>query len=135
MILYIGFSTKTHKLHAKIICRKYKHCAPVIVSNNRVILYQFVRPWYIKAINIKKRDLNILKNHGWKFVKYNIKIAHTVNLNGPAFTCVQFVKHVCGIKNILIQTPDSLLKYLARKKTPANAGVFLFCCFLYYIHL
>lgn len=115
MIVYIGFSKKTHKLHARIICKEYKHCAPVVIIKNQAILYQFVRPFHIIALPIKKRDLEILKHHGWKFVKYTIKNASRIELNNHAITCVQFTKNLCRIKNIRIQTPDNLLKYLTHQ--------------------
>ena len=115
MIIYIGFSTKTHKLHARIFCRKYKHCAPIIVNGNKATLYQFVRINKIVAIHIRKKDLNILKHYGWTFIKYNGEIFEKNVLDIHAITCVHFVKKVCGIKSLRIQTPDTLLKHLTKK--------------------
>lgn len=115
MVMYIGFSTRTHKIHARIICKTYKHCAPVIITKNQAVLYQFIRPFHIVAIPIKIRDLTILKYYGWKFVKYNAKNTRTIKLNNNAITCVQFTKNACKIKNMRIQTPDKLLKYLTKK--------------------
>ena len=110
-MLYIGFSIYSHKVHSQMFCRKYKHCAPVVINGDNVVIYQFVHVNKISKIIIKKEDLNILKKHGWKFVKYskqsNINKAH-------GFTCVQFTKRACGIKNIKIQTPDALLRYITK---------------------
>ena len=112
-MLYIGFSNYSHKLHAKIFCNKYKHCAPVIINNTTVIIYQFVCKGKITQINIQKTDLETLKRHGWIFIRYKKHINPKTNAGG--LTCVQFTKKVCGINNIMIQTPFALFKYLQNK--------------------
>ena len=110
-MLYIGFSNYSNKIYAKIFCNKYKHCAPVIINNNTVIIYQFVHINKIVKITIQKNDLKTLKKHGWIFVRYNKK----PKINAHGITCVQFTKNTCGIKNIKIQTPLALYKYLQNK--------------------
>ena len=112
MQMYIGFSLKTHKLHARILCRKYKHCAPIIIIANQAIIYQFVNPKKIVAIHVRKHDLKRLEKYGWLFIKYNKSLSKKNVSNIHALTCVQFTKRVCGIKKINIQTPDALLRYL-----------------------
>lgn len=112
-MLYIGFSIYSHKIHSQIFCNKYKHCAPIVIHGDNVTIYQFVHIGKIAEINIQKNDLKVLKKHGWKFVKYPKKISSINTIRG--LTCVQFTKHACGIKNIKIQTPDALLKYLVNK--------------------
>lgn len=112
-MLYIGFSNYSHKLHAKIFCNKYKHCAPVMINKNTVVIYQFVCINKIVKINIQKTDLEALKRHGWIFIQYSKHIQPILNSSG--LTCVQFTKKVCGIKNIMIQTPLALFKYLQNK--------------------
>ena len=108
-MLYIGFSVYSHKTHAQIFCHKYKHCAPIVIHGTNITIYQFVRINKIVKINIKKQDLDILKKHGWKFIKYSNQIP---KINKTHYlTCVQFTKQACGIKNIKIQTPDALLRY------------------------
>lgn len=114
MIIYIGFSTKTHKIFARIICKKFKHCAPVVITKNKCELYQFTNRKNINIIEMKKRDIKILQQHGWIFVKYDIKIAPKHALKIHAATCVQFTKKFCGIKKTTIQTPYDLLKHLQR---------------------
>ena len=74
MMFYIGFSLKTHKVHARILCRKYKHCAPVEILRNSAVIYQFVNPGEIVAIKIRKQDLDRLKLFGWVFIKYKKNI-------------------------------------------------------------
>ena len=115
MIIYIGFSTKTHKILARIICKNFKHCAPVIITKNKCKIYQFTKTNKITIINVKKRDIKILEKYGWQFIRYNTKSVPQNALHIHALTCVQFTKKFCCIKKIAIQTPDALLKYLKTK--------------------
>ena len=112
-MLYIGFSNYSHKFHSKIFCKQYKHCAPIAINNNNAVIYQFVRINKIVQIKIQKQDLNILKKHGWIFIKYPLK--NKICLHKYCLTCVQFTKKSCGIKNIKIQTPLGLFRYLNKK--------------------
>ena len=114
-MVYIGFSTKTHKLYARILCKKFKHVAPVLMTNNKCIIYQFVRFNKVVPISVKKRDLNILTHYGWKFVKYDCEFEPERAIKTKPINCVQFTKCACGIKNIAIQTPDALLRYTTHK--------------------
>jgi len=112
-MLYIGFSNYSNKFYAKIFCKRYKHCAPIVVDKNNATIHQFVRANKTVKLVIKKSDLKILKQHGWIFIKHPTKIQETpVPL---CLTCVQFTKRVCGIKNIKIQTPEALLNYIKQK--------------------
>ena len=108
MIIYIGFSSHTHKFISRILCKHFKHCAPVIVSQDKCEIYQFTKPGQITVIPIQQRDLKILEQYGWKFIKYNVNKLNTSNIH--ALTCVQFTKTFCNIHKIYIQTPDALLK-------------------------
>ena len=109
-MVYVGFSTKSHKIIARIFCKKFRHCAPVYVGTKKCILYQFVSPKKIYPIQIKQRDIKILAQHGWTFIRYDCKL----NLQDAkhAKTCVQYTKRAIGIKNAIIQTPDDLFRYL-----------------------
>jgi hypothetical protein len=112
-MLYIGFSNYSNKPHAKLLCKEYKHCAPIVINGDTAVIYQFVRINKIVKITVQKKDLKMLRRHGWKFIKYPIDtkcIPYCIYL-----TCVQFTKSVCGIKNIKIQTPLALFKYLNGK--------------------
>ncbi|MBR5904139.1 MAG: hypothetical protein IKZ49_01235 [Alphaproteobacteria bacterium] len=113
-MLYIGFSTKTHKILPHIVCKHFRHCAPVKINNNNCVLYQFVRMNKIVKINLSMKDLNILKHYDWKFIKYVHKFDDSGALNSKSITCVQFTKKLCGIKNKNILTPDDLYKYLTK---------------------
>ena len=110
--MYIGFSTNTHKLYAKILCKKFRHCAPIIVNKKHITLYQFVNRKKITPIQIKLRDIKILEKYGWKFIKYKTKNLTLKTTKNKSLTCVQFTKKICGIQKIFIQTPDQLFKFL-----------------------
>ncbi|MBR5354530.1 MAG: hypothetical protein IK122_00195 [Alphaproteobacteria bacterium] len=112
-MLYIGFSDYSHKILAKVFCNKYKHCAPIIVNKDSIEIYQFVHINKMVKIDIRKKDLQTLEKHGWKLVKVAIDIKQTQRKH--YLTCVQFTKAVCGIKNIRIQTPLALFRYLMTK--------------------
>ena len=112
MTIYIGFSTKTHKTIAQIVCHKYKHCAPIKIMRSKVIIYQFVNYKKIVAITIRKQDLEKLKLFGWTFIQYKPSITDKDILKIRAITCVNFTKRVCRIRNMKIQTPDALFRYL-----------------------
>ena len=114
-MIYIGFSTKTNKLLANILCKTYCHCAPVFITHDKCVLYQFVRYKKIVPIYIRPTDINILKNFGWIFIKYNKHIVTNKILKQNAFTCVQFTKRVLQIHNLAVQTPDALLQYLTHQ--------------------
>ena len=113
IMIYIGFSTRSHKILAKIFCKKYRHCGPILVINGKYVLYQFVKHRKIIPIVLRYKDIKILKQFGWFFIKYETgKIKHEKIMTSNAITCVQFTKRVLNIKKIAIQTPDALLKYL-----------------------
>ena len=64
-MIIIAFSNKTSKKFAQLVCRKFKHVAPIIPDGRFLIMYQFVRPGYVEKIKLGTRDLKILKAHGF----------------------------------------------------------------------
>lgn len=112
-MLYIGFSNYSTKLHAKLFCKKYKHCAPIIVNKDCAVIYQFVHINKIVQIPVQKKDLQKLVRHGWALVRYSKGRLNTNISHG--LTCVQFTKRMCGIKVAKIQTPLGLFRYLSNK--------------------
>ena len=114
-MIYIGFSKHTHKLYARILCKKFRHCAPIDIDENKCLIYQFVRKNKIVIIPITKRDLSILNKYGWKFIKTDCEHIFVNTKSDKSWTCVQFTKHACKIKNKRIQTPYDLYKYLMTK--------------------
>ena len=120
-MIYIGFSKRSHKLFARIFCKEYKHCAPILVTRNKCVIYQFTKYKKITAVQIQPKDIETLKHFGWLFIKYNGKITKIHLLKTKCFTCVQFTKIALNIKKFTIQTPDALLKYLTKNKRPVLA--------------
>ncbi len=111
-MIIIAFSNKTSKILPKIFCQKFKHCAPIAVNKNgQLIMYQFVRQGNIAQIKIRMRDIKILGQYGWKFIYMPCALPRGFNGRG-ARTCVGLCKRAIGIKNVTIQTPDALHKYL-----------------------
>lgn len=111
-MIIIAFSNKTSKIIPNIVCRKYKHVAPIVPHNDKYIMYQFISPGKIKKIVLRLRDITVLHAYGWDFlylenkdVSYNFAVYH-------ARTCVDFTKRIIGLKNIFIQTPWKLYKTL-----------------------
>ena len=114
-MIYIGFSKNTNKLLSKILCRNFRHCAPILVTKEKCIIYQFIKYKQIRTIPIKKRDLKILKQYDWGFIKMNGKLNIKNAILHKPKTCVQFTKTACNINKKIIQTPYSLYKYLMKK--------------------
>ena len=110
-MIIIAFSDKTSKILPRVLCRGLKHTAPIGVYQDKLIMYQFISTKQIKQIHLNMRDLQILQQHGWRFIYLTGDLAYNFN-NTNAKTCVQLSKHAIGIKNIYIQTPNSLYKYL-----------------------
>lgn len=114
-MIYIGFSIKSHKILAKIFCKNFKHCAPVVINGNKCYLYQFVSRNNVTKIILKRRDLHILEQYGWIFIKYSAKNAPQRANKIKAITCVQFTKNFCRIAQKRILTPDDLFSFLTDK--------------------
>ncbi|MDW2995787.1 MAG: hypothetical protein R8M71_02385 [Alphaproteobacteria bacterium] len=110
-MIIIAFSDRTSKILPRILCHGMKHVAPIGVYQDKLIMYQFIKPGKINQIRLSMRDLQILQRHGWRFIYLTGDLAYNFN-NTNAKTCVQLSKHAIGIKNIYIQTPNSLYKHL-----------------------
>jgi hypothetical protein len=112
-MIIIAFSCKTSKLIPKILCRKYKHVAPIAVYKDKMVLYQFIRQNIVVKIHLRMSDISRLQMYGWKFIYLTGDIPDTFNTK-KCKTCVQITKRAICIKNWKIQTPNSLYKYLQR---------------------
>ena len=108
-MIIIGFSNKTSKIIPRLVCRKFKHVAPIVPDKNKLVMYQFVHRKKIEKIVLKYRDLEILKKYGWKFICIEPDVKNNFE-DMRAFSCVQFTKKAIGIKNPTIQTPWGLYK-------------------------
>ena len=113
-MMIIAFSENTSKILPRILCRKYRHCAPIVCDEHGLIMYQFINRKNIVKIKLSQRDITILRTHGWKFiyispnVKINLDCAH-------AYSCVNLSKRALNIHSIFIQTPYALYKYLTHQ--------------------
>ncbi len=112
-MIIIAFSRKTAKILPRLFCSKWKHVAPIVVHNDKIIMYQFVKYDDIQPIPLRMRDIGILGQYGWEFIFLEQNSTHNFNTH-HAYTCVQFTKRVIGISNYLIQTPDALYKYITQ---------------------
>lgn len=115
-MIIVGFTHKTSKIMPRIFCRRFRHCAPIVIRpGGEMHMYQFVRRGHIAQIQIRMRDIHILRAHGWLFIciphcnaqKFNIRHAHT---------CVALTCDVIGIDKWRPLTPDALFRKL--KKSP-----------------
>ena len=110
-MIIIGFCKKTSKIIPKILCRKFKHVAPIVKKGNHLEMWQFIRKNHIYTIPLKMRDLNILTRYGWEFIAVEIPVFEVSDITAVC-TCVGMTKHFVGIKNWRIQTPNALYKKL-----------------------
>lgn len=106
-MIIIAFSDKTSKILPRIFCSDLKHCAPIMVNNNTMTMYQFISRNNIAKIKLNMRDIRILQRHGWKFIYLPVNTPYEIH-SYRAWTCVQFCKHVIGLHNICVQTPRGL---------------------------
>jgi hypothetical protein len=109
----LRFAIKLQKKLPRVLCRKFKHTAPIWVHNDKIIMYQFIKNKNIKKIVLQMRDLKILQKFGWRFVYIIGSLSHDF-INTNAVTCVNFTKAAIGLKKPAIQTPLALYKYLTK---------------------
>ena len=113
-MVIIAFSNKTSKILPQIFCRRIRHCAPIFCIGNKLVMYQFTRIHRISKIELRNRDISILRAHGWRFIYIP---TDTPNDFDPsrAYSCVDLSKRALGIHHWFIQTPYALYKYIAPK--------------------
>ena len=114
-MIIIAFSENTSKVLPRILCRRFRHCAPIICNRNNLIMYQFVCRNKIEQIALRTRDIAILRAHGWHFIYIPTDIQLNPDYLLHAYSCVDLSKRAIGIKSVFIQTPYALYKYLTRK--------------------
>ncbi len=109
-MIIVGFTNKTSKILPRIFCRRFRHCAPVVIEQHgKMTLHQFVRHNNIAQIPITMRDLRLLRAHGWTFVC----IPHTTHHNFSAHcahTCVEFTCRMIGMHRLHPITPYGLYR-------------------------
>ena len=114
-MIIIAFSENTSKLLPRILCRRFRHCAPIICNRNNLIMYQFVHRNKIEQICLRTRDIALLRAHGWHFVYLPTDIQIHDHCLLRAYSCVDLSKRAIGMKSLFIQTPLALYKKLTRK--------------------
>lgn len=114
-MIIVGFTNKTSKILPRVFCRRFRHCAPIIINaQGHMILYQFVRRGHIAQIKINMRDMRLLRAHGWVFIC--VPYCTPENKMRNACTCVALTCNMIGINKCRPITPDALYKKL--KKSP-----------------
>jgi hypothetical protein len=110
-MIIIAFSDKTSKILPKLICRKFKHVAPIAVHNDKLIMYQFVKRNICVKVHLRMKDIKILNKNGWRFIYLTGDVPPNFNTKNVR-TCVELTKRAIGLESRLIQTPNALYKYL-----------------------
>lgn len=111
-MVIIAFSEKTSKILPRIVCHRFRHCAPIIPNGRTMAMYQFTRPGRIAKIDINMHGIRRLGACGWRFIYVP---CDAPAMFGPqcAFSCVDLSKRALSINAPFIQTPDALYKYLS----------------------
>lgn len=110
-MIIIAFSDKTSKILPRLICRKFKHVAPIAVHNDKLVMYQFVRRNICVKVHLRMKDIKILNKNGWRFIYLTGDVPPNFNTKNVR-TCVELTKRAIGLESRLIQTPNALYKYL-----------------------
>ena len=106
-MIIIAFSDKTSKFLPRVLCRGLKHTAPIGVHQDKLIMYQFISKNTIKQICLNMRDLQILQQHGWRFIYLTGDLPFKFyNKNVKTCCCSicksRIFKHICLIVFLLI---------------------------------
>lgn len=110
-MVIIAFSEKTSKIFPRIICRKFKHCAPIIPVGRSMVMYQFTAPGRIAKIDINMHGIRRLRAAGWRFVYMPCDAPIGFECDG-ALTCVDLSKRALRIHAPWLLTPDGLYMHL-----------------------
>lgn len=111
-MIIIAFSNKTSRTVPNILCRRFKHVAPIVPHGNKLIMYQFVSYGHVEKIILRMRDIQILKAHGWFFIYIDGALPPYDFAPYLARTCVDLTKRAINMNNWRIQTPLGLYKKL-----------------------
>lgn len=111
-MIIIAFSTKTSKIIPKILCRHFRHVAPIVANGDCFIMYQFVRRANVAQIKLGRRDLSRLAAYGWKFIYVPYDAPPDFDAQ-RAYTCVDLTKRICRIHAPFVQTPDALWRFIS----------------------
>ncbi|MBD5400255.1 hypothetical protein HDR61_00700 [bacterium] len=110
-MVIIAFSDKTSKVIPRIVCHKFKHCAPIIPTGHDMVMYQFTRPGHVTPIKINMSGIRRLRQHGWQFIYVPHDTPPNFTTRG-AISCVDLSKRALGLRAAWIWRPDGLYTYL-----------------------
>ncbi|MBR4892161.1 MAG: hypothetical protein IKZ34_03215 [Alphaproteobacteria bacterium] len=110
-MIIIAFCKNTSRILPRLLCHRFKHVAPIGVYPDCLILHQFINRKHIKTIKLDMRDLKILQKYDWRFIYLTGNLPNEFYATN-ARTCVQMTKTAIRLRNIFIQTPNALYKYL-----------------------
>ena len=115
-MIIIGFATNTSKLLPRIFCRAPRHCAPIVqITDNRYIMYQFIRRNYIAQISLSKRAIKLLHAYGWRFISLKHDVPRNlIHQARCARSCVELCCIAIGHTYSPIMTPHALYKRLKK---------------------
>lgn len=114
-MIIVGFTYKTSKILPRIFCRRFRHCAPVVIEQHgKMVLHQFIRHNNIEQIPITMRDLRLLRAHGWTFVCIPNMSRHHRLTPYRARTCVELTCHIIGIHGLHPITPYGLYRKIKK---------------------
>lgn len=117
-MIIVGFTYKTSKILPRIFCRRFRHCAPIVINaNGKMQMYQFVRRNNIAKIDINMRDVRLLRAHGWVFICLPCVVARRF-CPRRARTCVALTCDIMGLRGPRPITPYGLFRKL--KKSPCG---------------
>ncbi|MDR0449574.1 MAG: hypothetical protein LBG89_03925 [Rickettsiales bacterium] len=109
----IGFTENTGRRVARLVCRRFRHCA--VVDLGSMVLAN-IGVDGVRLVRVDAAALGRLRAAGWVFVAAK---AGGKGGRGRAqfnvLNCVGFAKRVLGIRNPLILTPLQLYRYLDEK--------------------
>ncbi len=115
-MIIVGFTYKTSKILPRIFCRRFRHCAPIVIdARGKMQMYQFIRCNNIAKIDITMRDVRLLRAHGWVFICLPDAVAHKF-FPRRARTCVALTCDIIGWRRMRPITPYGLFRKL--KKSP-----------------
>lgn len=113
-MIIIGFSDKTSKTVVRLLCGHFKHCVIIEKNKRKFVLHQFVKRNNVQHIVVTEHGIAQLELNGWVFIYID---SQPKNFNPHKLTCVNYVKHAMGLRNIWIQTPNALYKYIKKNLT------------------
>ncbi|MBD5389207.1 hypothetical protein HDR63_03045 [bacterium] len=114
-MIIMAFAPHTSKILPRLVCRRLRHCAVILPgAGDDLTLYQFVRRNRVIRIPLRRRDIRILRAHGWRMVYVSPGRTPDPAEFARAWTCVDMARRALDLHAWWIQTPLALYKHLTR---------------------